>query len=94
MEYFGSQTPSPSEVQEVYDFGSLKSSSPRDGAAFTSFVTSTASRRIYFLPDVLELDSIRPNKPHPANSRHGSHWGFGSFGMAAMADADRWAVEA
>ena len=39
---------------------------------------------------ILRLDvKEEPNKPHAANSRHGSHWIFDRFCMAAVADAER-----
>jgi hypothetical protein len=35
-----------------------------------------------------------PNQPHSANSRPGAHVRFGSWQMAAVADAQRWAAMA
>jgi hypothetical protein len=65
VEYFDSQTPSPSEVQEVYELARLRSSSPKDGAAFTLSVISRVSRRIYSLPDLLEIDHGRNEARQP-----------------------------
>ena len=41
---------------------------------------------------VTKMNASEPNQPHSANSRHASHWWFVAVGVAAVADAERWAT--
>ena len=58
MEYFGSQTPSPSQVQDVYDFGSLDNFVTKRWRGIYIVCHFDGKPVGYTLPDVLEIDQL------------------------------------